>query len=84
MSVARALATILACVAIGAAVGTGVAWAASALSPRLIGAMIPRLAEVPEAEQVRATVALGLLNGTMWGAGLGAVIVAAVTWYETR
>ena len=84
MSVHRSIATILVCVTLGIGIGALVTWSASQLSPQLIKAMVPRLDVAGAPELQRAALALGIINGTLWGAGLGALILVAVTWYESR
>ena len=85
MSLKSGLLAVLACVLVGVTIGAGIGLVLGLVAPDFFAALFrPRLPEAPPLDPVQIGLGLGLVNGALWGAGVGCVVVLATAWVEGR
>lgn len=83
MTLLKAIATVV-CTAIGFGIaGIGIGASLGRFTPSFFRNLFP-LRETENFDAVEFGVGIGLVNGLTWGMVLGVLIVAIVSWRETR
>jgi hypothetical protein len=84
ISFGRVVLMVLGTTAIGAAIGTAIGLVIGVVSPEFFAVVFSRRAADVAQRPVSFGAAIGLANGTLWGAGLGVVLVGIVAWHRVR
>ena len=83
MMLARALVTVFVCLMLGSVLGTGVGYVVGTAFPDAIRVQFRRTGD-PAVNVVQIGAGLGLIQGTMLGAGVGVVLAGILAWHDVR
>ncbi len=89
MTLSKALAALVLFVVLGAALGSGIGFLVGMLAPdyyeMVFGHFLKELREAGRQVSLpRLGAGLGLVQGAIWGAVIGPLVVLLVTWYQVR
>ncbi|GEM_PF-3161120 len=89
MTLTKAILTIFLFVVLGTALGGGIGFLVGALTPEyyelVFGYLLDNMREEGHPVSLpRLGAGLGLVQGAIWGAVIGPLVVLLVTWYQVR
>ena len=84
MTLFKALATVVGTSIGFGIVGTGIGAFLGSFSPDFFRVVMPPLRDLDNFDPLGLGIGLGLVNGLCWGLVIGVLVVAIVSWKETR